>query len=81
MLGSAGPEIQAGGGVDRDSAPPQSSLRMASHPEHPVVQALTLTDIVVGSGFAFNDAGEHVLKGVPGRWELFALEAGPAPHA
>ena len=41
----------------------------------------TLADIVVGSGFAFTPAGKHTLKGVPGRWELFALEAEPAPQA
>jgi hypothetical protein len=35
----------------------------------------------VGSGFAFTDAGQHTLRGVPGRWELFALEAEPAPRA
>jgi class 3 adenylate cyclase len=46
-----------------------------------VLVTRTLADIVVGSGFAFTDAGQHTLKGVPGRWELFALEAEPAPRA
>jgi class 3 adenylate cyclase len=46
-----------------------------------VLVTRTLADIVVGSGFALRDTGEHVLKGVPGRWELFALEAEPLPQA
>jgi class 3 adenylate cyclase len=46
-----------------------------------VLVTRTLADIVVGSGFAFEHAGEHVLKGVPGRWELFALETEPVPQA
>jgi len=45
-----------------------------------VLVTRTLADIVVGSGFAFKDAGEHILKGVPGRWELFSLEGEPDPQ-
>jgi class 3 adenylate cyclase len=30
-------------------------------------------DLVVGSGLRFADRGEHELKGVPGRWHLFAV--------
>ncbi len=33
----------------------------------------TVRDLLVGSGVAFTDAGEHELKGVPGTWRLFAL--------
>src|SRR6266513_2570390 len=33
----------------------------------------TVRDLVAGSGIAFNDRGRHVLKGVPGEWELFAV--------
>jgi hypothetical protein len=29
-------------------------------------------DLVVGSGLAFDDRGEHALKGVPDAWRLFA---------
>jgi class 3 adenylate cyclase/alpha-beta hydrolase superfamily lysophospholipase len=35
----------------------------------------TVKDLVVGSGIDFHDRGEHVLKGVPGTWRLFAAEA------
>jgi len=34
----------------------------------------TVTDLVVGSGLEFRDRGEHDLKGVPGRWRLFAAD-------
>jgi class 3 adenylate cyclase len=33
----------------------------------------TVKDLVVGSGMEFDDRGEHVLKGVPGSWKLFAV--------
>jgi class 3 adenylate cyclase len=33
----------------------------------------TVTDLVTGSGIAFNDRGEHPLKGVPGTWQLFTV--------
>lgn len=42
----------------------------------------TVKDLVVGSGLAFEDAGEHGLKGVPGTWRLYRVagrEAEPPP--
>ncbi len=33
----------------------------------------TVKDLVVGSGIAFADRGEHALRGVPGEWRLFAV--------
>jgi class 3 adenylate cyclase len=33
----------------------------------------TVKDLVVGSGFSFEDTGEHELKGVPDRWRVFRL--------
>jgi class 3 adenylate cyclase len=33
----------------------------------------TVKDLVVGSGLAFEDAGEHELKGVPDRWRLYRV--------
>jgi class 3 adenylate cyclase len=33
----------------------------------------TVKDLVVGSGIEFIDRGEHVLKGVPGSWRLYAV--------
>jgi class 3 adenylate cyclase len=40
-----------------------------------VLISQTVKDLVAGSGLAFDDAGEHELKGVPGRWHLFGTTA------
>ena len=32
----------------------------------------TVKDLIAGSGFTFDEVGEHELKGVPGRWRLFS---------
>jgi class 3 adenylate cyclase len=37
------------------------------------VVSSTVKDLVVGSEIAFEDRGEHQLKGVPGTWRLFAV--------
>ena len=34
----------------------------------------TVKDLVAGSGIGFADRGEHVLKGIPDEWRLFAVE-------
>ena len=38
-----------------------------------VLVSRTVTDLVAGSGLAFEDRGLHELKGVPGEWRLFAV--------
>jgi class 3 adenylate cyclase len=38
-----------------------------------VLVSRTVTDLVAGSGIKFDDRGEHELKGVSGRWQLFAV--------
>jgi class 3 adenylate cyclase len=38
-----------------------------------ILVSSTVKDLVVGSGIAFEDRGEHPLKGVPGQWHLFAV--------
>ncbi len=38
-----------------------------------VVVSSTVKDLVAGSGFAFEDRGEHELKGIPGQWRLYAV--------
>jgi len=40
-----------------------------------VLVSSTVKDLVAGSGIAFADRGVHSLKGVPGEWRLFAVEA------
>jgi class 3 adenylate cyclase len=41
-----------------------------------VLVSSTVRDLVVGSGLTFSDRGSHALKGVPGRWKLFACRQG-----
>ncbi|BDZ53516.1 adenylate/guanylate cyclase domain-containing protein [Agromyces marinus] len=38
-----------------------------------VLASGTVKDLVVGSGIAFEDRGEHELRGVPDRWRLFRV--------
>lgn len=38
-----------------------------------VLVSQTVKDLVAGSGLAFDDAGEHELKGVPDRWRLYRV--------
>jgi len=39
-----------------------------------VLVSSTVKDLTAGSGLVFTDRGEHVLKGVPGSWHLYAVE-------
>jgi class 3 adenylate cyclase len=39
-----------------------------------VLVSRTVKDLVAGSGLAFEDRGQHELKGIPGEWRLYALE-------
>jgi class 3 adenylate cyclase len=39
-----------------------------------VLVSRTVVDLIVGSGIETTDRGEHVLTGVPGAWQLFAVE-------
>jgi len=38
-----------------------------------VLVSSTVRDLVAGSGIAFEDRGEHELKGVPGSWKIYAV--------
>jgi class 3 adenylate cyclase len=38
-----------------------------------VLVSSTVRDLTVGSGFEFDDRGEHELKGVPGQWRVLAV--------
>jgi class 3 adenylate cyclase len=38
-----------------------------------VLASRTVVDLVAGSGITFSDRGERELKGVPGRWQLYAV--------
>jgi peptide/nickel transport system substrate-binding protein len=39
-----------------------------------VLVSSTVRDLLAGAGLKFADRGEHVLKGVDGRWRLYAVE-------
>lgn len=39
-----------------------------------VLVSSTVKDLVAGSGLRFQDRGVHTLRGVPGAWQLFAVE-------
>ena len=54
---------------------PCTSPRGAQAAPEEVLVSGTVKDLVVGSGIEFADRGEHALKGVPGSWKLFAVEA------
>ena len=43
--------------------------------EGEVLVSGTVKDLVAGSGIAFDDRGEHQLKGVPGEWRLYAVDS------
>ena len=36
----------------------------------------TVTDLVAGSGLRFREVGTRELRGVPGKWQLFACDVG-----
>jgi class 3 adenylate cyclase len=40
-----------------------------------VLVSRTVKDLTAGSGFSFDDRGEHELKGVPDRWQLYRVGA------
>jgi class 3 adenylate cyclase len=41
---------------------------------HEVLVSNTVKDLVAGSGIRFTEKGTHTLAGVPGEWQLFAVE-------
>jgi len=42
-----------------------------------VLVSSTVKDLVAGSGLVFQERGSHTLKGIPGRWQLYAVEPLP----
>ena len=45
---------------------------MACAKPNEVLVSRTVVDLVAGSGLEFHERGEHELKGIPGRWHLYA---------
>jgi class 3 adenylate cyclase len=47
-------------------------IAAAAEPDQLLISAAA-RDVVSGSGLRFDDAGRHLLKGVPGEWQLFSV--------
>ena len=45
---------------------------MAQSQPSEVLVSRVVTDLVAGAGLKFSERGSHELKGLPGRWDLFA---------
>jgi len=48
---------------------------MAKSQPSEVLVSRVITDLVAGAGLKFSERGSHDLKGLPGRWDLFAASA------
>jgi class 3 adenylate cyclase len=48
---------------------------MAQSQSDEVLVSRVVTDLVAGAGLKFSERGSHELKGLPGRWDLFAASA------
>jgi class 3 adenylate cyclase len=48
---------------------------MAQSQPNEVLVSRVITDLVAGAGLKFTERGSHELKGLPGRWDLFAANA------
>ncbi|MBR1271824.1 adenylate/guanylate cyclase domain-containing protein [Bradyrhizobium sp. AUGA SZCCT0222] len=48
---------------------------MAQSQPREVLVSRVVTDLVAGAGLKFSERGSHELKGLPGRWDLFAASA------
>jgi class 3 adenylate cyclase len=49
-----------------------ASRVMAQSPPDEVLVSRVVTDLTAGAGLQFSERGSHELKGLPGRWDLFA---------
>jgi len=63
----------AGGDVAGVAIHVASRVESAARPGEILVSS-TVRDLVAGSGLRLSDRGVHELKGLEGRWQLFALE-------
>lgn len=48
---------------------------MAQAEANEVLVSRVVTDLVAGAGLKFAERGSHELKGIPGKWDLFAAQA------
>jgi len=69
-------EVEAGGSSLRGMAVHIAARVASVAAEGELLVSQTVKDLVAGSPLAFEDRGEHQLKGVPGTWRLFAVLSG-----
>jgi class 3 adenylate cyclase len=55
------------------ATPETGYARTAKAGPSEILVSRTVKDVAAGSGLAFEDAGEHELKGVPDRWRLYRV--------
>jgi class 3 adenylate cyclase len=56
--------------------------RISAHAgDSQVLISQTVKELVAGSGFTYEDAGERDLKGVPGTWRLWAVSSPAQGHS
>lgn len=62
-------------GADISGLAVHIAARVQAHAEpDQILVSRTVVDLTVGSRLRFADAGTHLLKGVPGEWQLYELE-------
>ena len=66
-------EIELVGGKPAGIAVHTGARISAAAARGEVLVSSTVKDLVAGSGIAFEERGEHELKGVPGAWRLYAV--------
>ncbi len=68
----AGEVMRRSGGVAGIAVHIRARVSALAEPGE-VLVTRTVRDVVVGSGIAFEERGEHELKGVPDTWTLYAV--------
>lgn len=64
-------QIRPGGDVSGVAVHLAQRVSIIAAPGEVLVSG-TVKELVAGSGISFDDRGTHVLKGIPGEWQLFA---------
>ena len=65
---------QAGPKVSGITVPIASRIMALAAPSQVLVSA-TVRDLAAGASLTFSEAGTHALKGVPGEWHVYAVQA------
>lgn len=64
-------QVRPGGDVSGVAVHLAQRVSTVAEPGEVLVSA-TVKELAAGSGMSFDDRGTHVLKGIPGEWQLFA---------